>query len=107
MCPRAGLQRISSILVSIWFSFIDIAATNVYNIFFRNQGIWNHIKNDEELFKDIQCVRDVMKLSFLLSEKLSKKRKACQLFLQDLSSSLFFIVALPQFVQNNVSELNR
>jgi hypothetical protein len=27
--------------------------------------------------------------------------------LEDLSASLFFIVALPQFVQNNVSELNR
>ncbi|CAB4006766.1 Hypothetical predicted protein [Paramuricea clavata] len=79
----------------------------VYDILYRrNLGIWDHIKNDEELFKDIQCVKDVMKLSFLLSEKLSKKRKTCQLFLQDLSSSLFFIVAFPQFVQNNASELN-
>ncbi|CAB4016996.1 Hypothetical predicted protein, partial [Paramuricea clavata] len=74
-----------------------------------NQGIWDHIKNDEELLKDnIQCVKDVIELSFLLSTKLSKKsEKYCERFLEGLTSSLFFIDVLPQFVRNNASELNR
>ncbi|CAB4017255.1 Hypothetical predicted protein, partial [Paramuricea clavata] len=78
------------------------------NLCKRNQGIWDHIKNDEELFKDnIQCVKDVIELSFLLSKNLSKKsEKYCERFLEGLTSSLFFIVVLPQFVQNNASELN-
>ena len=71
------------------------------------QGIWNHIKNDEKLFNDMQCVKNVTQLSLALARKLSKKSKVlCQWFLEDLSSSLFFIAVLPKFIQSNTRELN-
>ena len=68
---------------------------------YRCQGIWNSIKNDEELFKDEQCARDVINFSLWLSKKLSKKSESsCKEFLQDLSSSIFFI-ALRGFIENH------
>ena len=59
------------------------------------------------LFEDIQCVKDFMKLSLLMAEKLSKEPETCRLFLQDVSSSLFFSTALPWLIEKNSSELSR
>ncbi len=104
-------QRITSIVVHdfrLSFVLFLLHCNLIHNSFvFRYQGIWDHIKNDKLLFEDSQCVRDIMQLSLLLSEKLQKKSERCRQFLEDLSSSLFFTAALPQLIQNNASELSR
>jgi hypothetical protein len=71
------------------------------------QGIWNHIKDDEELFSDMQCVKNVIQLSLVLAQELSETSKVlCKWFLEDLSSSLFFIAVLPKVIQSNTRELH-
>ena len=85
----------------------------LHNTFFflccRYQGIWDHIKNDEVLLKDIQCVNNVLKLSLLLSKALWAEGDdaRCGRFLEDLSCSLFFKTVLPQFIQYNPSGLSK
>ena len=81
----------------------------MYFLCCRYEGIWNHIKNDEALFKDTQCVKNVLKLSILLTKQLSVEgdHTDCGRFVEDLSCSLFFKTALPQLIQSNSSELRK
>ncbi|XP_028399862.1 NFX1-type zinc finger-containing protein 1-like [Dendronephthya gigantea] len=104
--PSSEKNRVAKgIFIKNLLSIIQMekCCLNVFDILrTRCPGIWDSIKNDEELFKDEECVRDVMKLSLLLSKKLLETSSStCEDFLEDFSSSKFFIAFLPEFIENN------
>ena len=82
--------RLSKVLFGIF--------ANTYTLLFalyRCKGIWDYIKNDGAQ------VKNVLKVSTSLSQKLSSgSGTACRQFLEDLSSSSFFVTALPKFIND-------
>ncbi|XP_046846750.1 uncharacterized protein LOC124440403 [Xenia sp. Carnegie-2017] len=81
----------------------DESGFDVYTQFYdRYKGIWDYIKNDRELFEsNSDHVNVFMKLCLSLCQKLEElKIQACEQFLLDISSSIFFIKFLPSIISN-------